>query len=211
MKRILLVDDHSMIRDALKQYLDQHPTYKVVREAENGKEALSILRKETFDLIITDINMPVMNGVEFVENLKLNYPNIPILVISMQDDERSIKRMVSLGAKGFIMKNSKREEFIKALDQIVAGKSYFSTEIVKKIKSLIQRRNDNPILNGQKLTSAEIELLKLLIKRVKPQKACEKLRITPQTFESLTKQILKKTNCKGIPGLILYAIEHDLL
>lgn len=211
MKSILLVDDHSMIRDALKQYLDQHPTYKVTREAENGREALSILRKETFDLIITDINMPVMNGVEFVENLKLNYPNIPVLVISMQDDERSIKGMISLGAKGFIMKNSKREEFIKALDQIVVGKRYFSNEIVQKAKSLIQRKQDDALLRGQKLSSTEIELLKLLIKKENPNVACSKLKITPETFELMSKQIFQKTNCKGIPGLILYAIEHELL
>ncbi|MEP5613455.1 MAG: response regulator transcription factor [Cyclobacteriaceae bacterium] len=211
-KKVLLVDDHSMIRDALKHYLKDEPNYSVSFEAENGKQALEILSQNEVDVIIADINMPVMNGMELMENVTLSFPAIPVLVISMLDDERAMQKMIALGAKGYVMKNTRQQELVKALDNLTAGKQYFSLEVSQKIRALIERRKKLSLYpEDQKLSSVEIEVLRMMIQYANENEITRVLNQTPKTLDLIQKSIYRKTSCTGIPGLTVYAAEHGLL
>ncbi len=212
MKKVLLVDDHSMIRDALKQYLEDEPEFNVVAEAENGRQALDILKRKKVDVIIADINMPVMNGIEFMENIKLTFPSIPVLIISMLGDVRAMHKMVALGAKGYVLKNTPQKELVRALDHLTSGKQYFSPEVSEKIRRLIERRKNNPIQPEEKeLSKVEIKVMRMMIQDKDKNEITRTLNLTPYILDLMQKSIYRKTNCRSTPGLMLYAIENGHL
>ena len=120
-KTIMLVDDHKIIRDGLKLYFDDHADYEVTAEAENGSAALEILKDQEFDLVITDISMPEMDGITFTQKLKESKPEQKVMVLTMMGENQHIKHMLSAGVNGYILKNSEKSEILTAIDTIIAG------------------------------------------------------------------------------------------
>ena len=211
--RILLVDDHQMIRDCMHAYLDDD-SYQIVAEASHGIEGLKMLEKHSIDMVITDISMPYMDGFEFSKKVSEQYPHIKIIVLTMQGEHQFIKQLLNQGVVGYLLKNSGEEELRKAVDAVAAGNSYYSPEVTRvmmesfKPKSSLQR---NKLVVKMDLTSREKEVLHLILKEYSNKEIAEELFISPRTVDAHKRNLLEKSGSKNLAGLILYAIENQLV
>ncbi|MEQ8924854.1 MAG: response regulator transcription factor [Fulvivirga sp.] len=212
MKTILLIDDHELIRDAIKYYFSDDADYVVKNEATNGEEALELLKNNSYDILICDINMPKMDGMELMENIKRNYPDQKVLVLSMHGDASAINKMISLGAHGYTLKNSTKQEIKTAINQILNGENYFSKDVYEAIINRIAKKNPKKRISLEiELSSREREVLKLIIAEFSNQEIADQLFISIRTVETHKRNLLDKTGCKNIVGLVMYAVERDLV
>lgn len=211
--RILLVDDHPMIRDAIRQYFSTNEEIEILDEANNGQEALQKLEEKVFDLIITDMAMPDMNGVEFMTALQDRQIKQDVLVVSMINEVSQIKKMISLGAKGYVLKNSPKEEILKAIKTISGGENYYTREVFDIIMG--QLSGKKPALQRISLevtlTKREKEIVRLIMEEHSNQVIADMLFISVRTVEAHKRNILEKTGCKTMAGLAIYAIEKGII
>ena len=212
MKTLLIIDDHPIIRDALRNYFNETTDFEVTGEADNGLEALELMSANTYDLIISDISMPEMNGTELMEEIGRKYPNQPVLVVSMINEASAIKKMIGLGAKGYVLKNSPKEKIITAIDEILSGKTYFDEEVYHLIMDDIAGKKPKQRLTLEvPLTKRELEILKLIMEENTNQEISEKLFISTRTVEAHKRNLLEKTGCKTVAGLAIYTMERNLI
>ena len=211
--KILLVDDHKLIRDALKSYFEDDPEFEIVAEAGNGQEALILLRDIEVDVVMMDISMPVMDGIECTENITRDYPEVKVLALSMMNDGQFIKKMLNAGASGYILKNSGEEEIKKALRAVNNGETYFSAEVNETVMQNMLKggvKRNHKLVVDLPLTSREKEVLRLILKEYSNQEIAEELFISPRTVDAHKRNLLEKTGSKNTAGLVLYAIEKNL-
>ncbi len=209
---VLLVDDHPMIRDAMKLYFASNDEIAITGEANNGKEALDILDTEKFDLVITDIAMPEMNGVEFLTELQKRNTDQNVLVISMINEASQVKKMVSLGAKGYVLKNSPKEDIVTAIKAISNGETFYTKEVFDIIMGQFAGVKPKQRLTLEiPLTRREKEIVKLVMEELTNQEIAEKLFISVRTVEAHKRNVLEKTGCKTVAGLAIYAIEKGII
>lgn len=211
--KILLVDDHKLIRDALKSYFEDDPEFEIVAEAGNGQEALILLRDIEVDVVMMDISMPVMDGIECTENITRDYPDVKVLALSMMNDGQFIKKMLNAGASGYILKNSGEEEIKKALRAVNNGETYFSAEVNETVMQNMLKggvKRNHKLVVDLPLTSREKEVLRLILKEYSNQEIAEELFISPRTVDAHKRNLLEKTGSKNTAGLVLYAIEKNL-
>jgi DNA-binding NarL/FixJ family response regulator len=208
-RKILLVEDHRIMRQAIKIQLELDAPNYLIDECGNGKQALLFLSKNQYDLMITDINMPKMNGIELVKLTRKQSPNIKILTVSMFTDYKHISEMVEIGIDGYISKNASSEELLHAIEIILNDESYYSKEVSDNlIKGM---RDDKKKVNQAKLLSKrELEILYLVLKEYNNKEIAEKLFISSRTVETHKYNLLQKTNSKNIAGLFKFAIQNDL-
>lgn len=211
-KTIMLVDDHKIIRDGLKLYFEDSEEYDVAAEAENGKQALEILESREFDLVITDISMPEMDGITFTQNLRQTKPDQKIMALTMMGENQHIKHMLSAGVNGYILKNSNRSEIFKAIETILNGENYYSGEVTKIIMDSMsgKKKPTQRLTLETPLTNREKEVLKLIVKEHSNQEIADALFISVRTVDAHKRNLLEKTGCKNIAGLVVYALEHDI-
>ncbi|MEQ9304141.1 MAG: response regulator transcription factor [Marinoscillum sp.] len=213
-KRILLVDDHKLVRDALKFYFENDQKYEISDEAVNGLEALEFLSNNNYDLLITDINMPQMNGLALIKTLREQKINIGILVLSMFDDIQSIKKMLALQVDGYILKDTGKKSLTQALDTILSGDNYFAPEISQRVMESMNGSNLKPtkrLTLDTELSNREKEVLKLILAEKSNQAIADALFISVRTVEGYKRNMLIKTGCKNLVGLTKYAIENNLV
>jgi DNA-binding NarL/FixJ family response regulator len=211
--KILLVDDHKLIRDAIKSYMDDDNEFEIVGEAENGQEALIMLKSLPVDVAMLDISMPVMDGIACAQEIHKLYPDIKVLALSMMNDNQFIKQMLAAGALGYILKNSGEEEIKKALRKVNEGETYYSAEVAETVMQNMMKggiKRSNKLVVDLPLTSREEEVLHLIIKELTNQEIADKLFISPRTVDAHKRNLLEKTGSKNIAGLVLYAIEKNL-
>lgn len=212
MVSLLLVDDHQMIRDAIKYYFEKDEMHEVKAEAGNGLEALQCLQGDQYDVVITDINMPEMDGIELMEELNKTYPQQKVLVLSMLDDAVYINKMIALGANGYILKNAPKEELCKAIKHIMRGDNYYSKEIYQTIIESIAGKKPKQRLSLEiSLSKREKEVLQLIVKEFSNKEIAEKLFISIRTVEAHKRNLLDKTGAKNIAGLVMFAVERNLV
>ncbi len=211
--KILLVDDHKLIRDALKVYLENDDEFVIVDEAGNGQEALVLLKNLAVDVVMLDINMPVMDGITCAKKIKEQYPEIKILALSMYNDNQFIKQMLAAGAAGYILKNSGEEIIKTALRKVYNGETYYSAEVAETVMQGMLKgdvKRNSKLVVDLPLTSREKEVLHLIIKEYTNQEIADELFISPRTVDAHKRNLLEKTGSKNIAGLVLYAIEKNL-
>jgi DNA-binding NarL/FixJ family response regulator len=212
MNSLLIVDDHPIIRDALKTYFKDFDHLTVKGEAENGKMALELLAQHQYDLVITDISMPEMSGTELMEKIKADYPSQKVLVVSMINETSSIKKMISLGANGYVLKHSPKDEIIMAIGRILEGDNYFDEDVYQLIMSDIAGKRAKQRLTVEApLTKRENEILKLIMDEKTNQEVADQLFISTRTVEAHKRNLLEKTGCKTVAGLAIYAMEKGLI
>ena len=211
--KILLVDDHKLIRDALKSYFEDDPEIEIIEEAGNGQEALILLKENTVDVVMMDISMPVMDGIECTQHITEEYPEIKVLALSMMNDGQFIKKMLNAGAVGYILKNSSEEEIRKALNAVFNGENYFSAEVNETVMQNMLKggvKRNHKLVVDLPLTSREKEVLRLILKEYTNQEIADELFISPRTVDAHKRNLLEKTGSKNTAGLVLYAIEKNL-
>lgn len=212
MRTLLLVDDHQIIRDGIRFYFEGDKEFVIKDEAENGLEALELLKDNEYDIILTDINMPQMDGVEFMKSLKENYPDQKILVLSMYNEAGYINKMIALGANGYVLKKSDKNELVDAIKKVLDGQDHYSDEVYKTIIGNIAGRKPKERLTLEAdLSEREKEVLVLITNEYSNQEIADKLFISIRTVETHKRNLLEKTGCKNIAGLVMYAVERNLV
>ena len=211
--KVVLVDDHNLFRDGLKYVLGHEENIQVIAEASDGIEFLDILKNNIPDIVLMDISMPRMNGIEATSKAILKYPDLKIIALSMFGEENYYFNMLQAGARGFILKDSGFEELLKAINKVLEGDNYFSNKI---LTSLIKSQADVNKLkkNGEteiKLSKREVEVLTLICEGYSNKEIAEKLSISQRTIEGNRSSLLIKTGSKDSVNLALYALKNKLL
>lgn len=205
--KILIADDHQMFLDGLKGLLLPDKNIRIMAEANNGEEAFKKLEEEEIDLVITDINMPVVSGIELTRNIKEKFPEIKILVLTMYNDRGIINEIIEAEADGYILKNTGKKELIKAIHKIANNGTYYCNEAL----SILEKPTKKKVEPQNKLTPREKEILKLVCLEYSTPEIAEKLYISPYTVDTHRKNILKKAHTKTIVGLIKFAMDHKIV
>lgn len=210
--RIFLVDDHDMFRDGVKLLLSSDNLAEVVAEARNGKEFLEKVGQVDPDVVLMDISMPEMDGIEASRIAHEKYPQMKILALTMFGDEKYYYQMIQTGIKGFVLKSAGISELIKAITEVSKGENYFSGELLYK---LIQNINSNKgAINGsspEKLSTREIEVLKLISSGLSNEDIASQLNISLATVKTHRSALLSKTGSNNTASLIMYALKNKLI
>ena len=210
--RILLADDHKLIRDAIKAYFEDDPQYDIVAEVSNGVEGLKMIEESNPEVVLTDINMPEMDGITFTEEIKKKEAGIKVIIITMFNDYKNIKRGMSSGADGYLLKDCGEEEIKKAISSVMEGKNYYAEEVTKiAMEGLSGRTAQAPkVAMEMPLSDREKEVLRLIIKEYSNTEIGEELFISVRTVDAHKRNILDKTGAKNVAGLVFYALENKL-
>ena len=212
MRKILLVDDHALIRDAIKAYFKENTEFELAGEAKNGIQALDLMKENQYDLVLSDINMPEMDGLELMKNIKSDYPDQKVLVLTMFNDNAQIKKMIELGANGYILKNATKSELFEGITKIIDGDDYFSKEVYESLINSISKRKEKKRLTFEvPLSDREKEVLVLVANEFSNQEIADKLFISIRTVETHKRNLLEKTGCKNVAGLVMYAVEKEIV
>jgi len=210
MVTIIIADDHQMFIDGIKVLLQQDPAISVVGEALNGQALLDLLEKQTSDIILMDINMPVIDGIEATKIIRKKYPTIKVLMLTMYNTRQYITSMIAAGANGYILKNTGKEELMKAIQALQRGDSYYSQEVTTRVMESF-RNKDIHIEANPVLTDREKEILVLLAEQYTAPEIAKKLSLSHYTVEAHRKNMLSKFNMHSTVGLVRFAVERGLL
>ena len=210
---ILVVDDHKIVRDGILSLLQDEADISIVAQAENGKDALEKIPGVLPHLVLMDINMPVMNGIECAREITRLFPEIKVLALTMLNELEHIKNMLSAGAKGYLLKNSGKEELVMAIKKVMLGQNYFSDEVKDLIMlEMVKKKTMPGKIIGEKvpLTSRELDILELILQELTNQEIAEKLFISVRTVDAHRRNLLEKTGARNTAGLVKFALENHL-
>jgi len=208
---LIIVDDHMIFRQGLKSLVTVENIATVIGEASNGFEFIELLSTLKPDLVLMDIDMPHMNGMEATQKALEIMPDLKVIAFTMFSDEEYYYKMIDLGVKGFILKSSGIIELEKAIRDVMMGESYFSNELLRKIITNIGRKNVNNSVKNAGLTEREMEVLQQICLGLNNEEMAQKLFISSKTIKSHRSNLLEKTGCKNTPGLILYAVKNKIV
>lgn len=205
---IFIVDDHELFRDGLKLVLSQQNEKYRILEASNGQEFLTKIETNPPDLVLMDINMPVLNGLETTKRVLQLFPEVKIIAVTMYGEENYYLQMIEAGVKGIIQKKSGKYELVQAIQEVLDGGSFFSQEIMKNMAMRLNRKNAN---RYKALSERELEILIMICKGLSNGEIAEKLFISTKTVEVHKSNIFKKTDVKNSAQLVIYAIKNGFL
>lgn len=206
--QILIVDDHQILLDGIEAMLHGVGDFKVIGKCSDGNTALNFLSENQVDVLLTDLYMPKMTGMELTQKVKKRFPNVKVLALSVSYDVSIVHDLIDAGISGFIIKTIGRDELIEAIKTIAQGNIYFSREVSNEILRSLSNRTEEEVYH---LTEREIEIVKLIAQEFSNAEIANKLCISERTVETHRKNIYRKTNTKTIVGLIKYAVEHKLI
>ena len=208
---ILIVDDHSIVRHGLKQSLSQEKDMKVVAEASNGRRAVELVSKHRPDVILMDVSMPELNGIEATRKILKLDPDIKIIALSMHAEKQYVLAMVKSGARGYLLKNNLFEELLTAIRTVVSGNIFLSADITEYIVNLaIHPYDEGEFLAFHTLSSREREILQLVAEGRRNAYIADHLFISKKTVDSHKRHIMKKLNLDSVPALTKFAIKHGI-
>ncbi|SNR59841.1 two component transcriptional regulator, LuxR family [Maribacter sedimenticola] len=220
MTRIVLVDDHALVRDGIRSLLESESDLKVIGEASNGKEAIEMVGQLTPDLLIIDIRMPVMNGIDAVEELTKTNTDVKCIILSMHDSEEYILKSISAGANGYLLKDTDKTEFIKAIHTVRDGGKYFSGDISNVLVNNLLGANkplvkeESPKSKGENvfdLTNKELKVLELVLSGLTNQQISEKLQNSKRTIETHRFNLMRKMDVKNLIDLSKKSQKYNLI
>lgn len=202
---ILLVDDHAILMDGVKSLLEKDGK-PVAFKANNAEEALAIIKSNDIDLMITDFNMPGMDGLSLIHTIKRFSTSIKIIVLSMHDEVHLVKEILKTGVNGYVLKKDTQRELLQAVKDVEDGKVFLSNDINKLLITNLQNPDE-----GRLLTDREREIVKLIAKEYTNKQIAEELFISERTVETHRKNIFKKTGTNSLVGLIKFAYANNLI
>jgi len=212
--KILIADDHQILLDGMKAILTEEANFKIVGEAHNGKEVLEVLKGSDADVLIMDINMPEMDGIEALKAIEKLNTDLKIIILSSYDDLRLIKEVLKAGASGYLTKNSAAESIIDAVETVVKGEQYFDSAIQKKIIGAFpgagskgKERTTEGVLPVS-LTNRERDILRLIAQEYSSKEIGKQLFISVNTVETHRKNLIRKLKVRNSIGLAKFAIQH---
>lgn len=213
MIKIIIVDDHQMVAEGLKNLIESSGNAKVIGTATNGQELLKTLEIVTPDVILMDIDMPVMNGIDAMMHIQKRFPDQKVIILSMHEESSLVKKLTNLGAKGFLFKNSDADELSLALNRVMKGGTYFTSNIsLNLINNRLGLESEYGMDDKKSLlTEREIEILKLIAEGLSNKEIGEQLFISHRTVDTHRTNLMKKLDVSNIAGLIRYAIKQGFV
>ncbi len=214
MIKIVLVEDHQMFREGIKVIIDQIPDLNMIAEFENGKQLLEQMPNLDFDVLVTDIEMPEMSGIDLTKIVCSNYPNIKVMALSMYNDNKYYYELITAGAKGFVLKQSSVDELEKGIREVYAGNSFFSEKLLYNVIQNMQHIEKNLLdekLNLLQLTDKEVSLLRHICQGFANKEIADKMFLSIKTIESNKARLMRKTNTKNNAGLIIWAVKNKII
>lgn len=209
--KIFILDDHQMLIDGLKALLVNEKNFEITDTSTNAKSALEKISKNIPDIVLSDINMPEMDGIAFTREVKKLYPAIKVLALSMFGEKSTISEILDAGASGYILKNTGKEELINALTKISEGGMFFSDEISAEMMKSFSERGQKKEEEKVHFTEREKEIIQLIAKEYSNAQIGEALFISERTVETHRKNIFRKANTKTVVGLMRFAIDNKLI
>jgi DNA-binding NarL/FixJ family response regulator len=206
-RRLLIVDDHPMMRTGLAQLIDNEGDLKVGAQADNAGQAINAVAKQKFDLALVDISLPDKNGLELIKDLRTLQPNLPILVVSMHDELIYAERALRAGARGYIMKQEGGEKFLQAIRQVLAGKVFVSDKMSARI---LENFSGGAVENSRspvhRLSDREFEVFQLIGQGIGTSEIAKRLHLSVKTVETHRKSIKEKLQIATATDLVRYAV-----
>lgn len=212
--RVGIVDDHLLFRKSMTLLIDSYEGMKIVIDAENGRLFLNKLAHHSVDVVLLDIQMPVMDGYETCKQLLSRFPEVKILIVSQLSSRESIHKIMEIGAHGYFTKNSNPEQLELAIRSVHEEGFYFGIELGSVIKEAMLWEKKHPIkitTPRDLLSERELQIIKMICKEMKSKEIAEKLFINIRTVESHRKHIMDKTKAKNFIGVILYALKNQII
>lgn len=208
---IIIVDDHLIFQQGLKAMITAEGIATVIGEASNGKEFIELLSHGKPDLVLMDIDMPQMNGMEATQKAIELMPDLKIIALTMFSDEDYYYKMIDVGVKGFILKSTGIKELEKAIRAVIKGETFFSNELLSRIIQNFGRNRAKKQLENNNLTEREIDVLKEICLGLTTEEIAQKLNISPKTVKTHRANLLEKTESKNTPTLILFALKNKII
>jgi len=209
--KIIIVDDHEIFRSGLKMVLGKLDYVKVVGEAENGQEFLDLIRKTTCDIVLMDIEMPIMSGIDATKIATKEFPDLKVISLTMFTEDDYVQSMMDAGVKGFLVKNINKETLHKAITTVAGGGNYYSEELFNFFTRKLNPKEDKKEENKIQFTSREKEILQLLSEGLSNKEIAEVLYVSERTVVGHKSNMLAKTGCKSAISLLAYALRHRLI
>ena len=211
--RFSIADDHKIFRDGIKMSLGSVPYLKFVWEAENGKMLIEKLQHSMPDILLLDIRMPLLDGIEALPMIRNDFSDLKIIVLSMYDDQLTIRKMIDLGANAYLTKTAEPEEIINAVNGCMEDEIYINQIVTS---SVLHQLNHKKITRSflaypARLTEREIEILRLIAADKTTEEISELVFLSPRTVEKIRHQMKQKTGVKSIAGLVMYGLRNNIL
>lgn len=208
---IYIVDDHKLFREGLKLLLKNLQEVNEIWEASNGEEFLKGIEEKQPDLVLMDIEMPGINGIEATDKALAKFPEMKVIALSMYGDEEYFHKMIDAGASGFLLKNSDFSEVKRAVTNVIQGNNYFTEELLYKLVNKFRTKQQEPEETKISLSDREKEVLLLICKGLSNQEIADQLFISKRTVDHHRASLLTKSNTNNAASLVLYAVKHKLI
>ena len=209
MIRILVVDDHAVVRAGVQYFISQVPDMKIEGEAGTAQEAIRLIRAQEFDIILLDINMPDKSGVEVLKQIKREKPDMPVLILSMHPESRYAVQILRSGASGYVQKEALADELVNAIKTILRGHKYISPAVAELLTTELDANTEKPL--HETLSKREYEIFYKLCQGHGVTKIAEDLCLSVKTVSTYRARVLQKMNMENNAGIIYYAIKQNLI
>ncbi len=209
---LVIADDHEIFRDGFKLTISKVEDIHLLGEASNGRELVELCQIHNPHVVITDIKMPIMDGIEAAKKIRETMPHIGIIGLSMFDEDELIMEMLEAGAKGYLLKNADKQEVIDAIKTVYNDEPFYCRQTSNKLAQMIAKSKFNPYASKPKVefTEKEIEIIQLICQEFTNKEIADRLFLSIRTIEGYRLKILERMEVKNTVGLVVYAIQHDL-
>ena len=211
--KIAIADDYKIYREGLKVGLSSDDNLEVIMEADNGEDLMKALETITPDVIIMDLKMPIMDGMEATKAVRKKYPNIKVLVVTMYEDDKFIIHLMENGANGYLLKNAEPDEIRKSIYSVNENGYYFNDVVNKALlKKLVLKNNLKPSFNQNvELTERELEVLKLICEEKTAAEIAKEIFLSPRSVEGIRQRLIEKVGVRNTAGLVMFAIKSGIV
>ena len=210
--RILLADDHTLVRQGLRKLIEVRPEWEVVAEAGNGRDAVRLAEQHRPDVAVVDVAMPLLNGIEATRQITKRAPQTKVLVLSMYSDEAYVTQMLKAGAIGYLLKDSADVDLVQAVQAVSQGKSFFSPAVARLMSDdYARQRGENAVDRYESLSEREREIFQLVAEGKTNKEMAALLFISPSTVETHRARIMEKLDLHSAAEIVLYAVRRGVV
>lgn len=208
--RLLIVEDQPIYIEGLRGVLAQDSRLQVLGHAEHGQAALDFLAQQAVDVVLLDVNMPVMSGLETVPHLQEQHPDTHVIMLTIYDHIPLVMQLLELGVAGYLLKNSRGQEIRDAIHTVAAGGTHYGIEIMKNLTQAMRARQQAPVA-APRLSSRELEVLRLVVEEFTAYEIAERLFVSKETIDTHRKNIREKLGVRNTAGMVREALRHELV